>query len=48
MPNGVEHTQFLEIRAPKPSRAATQGTLEEAFDCGALASTRAKVFRHAV
>ena len=32
MPNGVEHTNFFENRATEYSRAATQGTWEEAFD----------------
>jgi len=30
--NGVEHTNFFENRAPEYSKAATQGTWEEAFD----------------
>ena len=30
--NGVEHTNFFENRATEYSRAATQGTWEEAFD----------------
>ena len=32
MLNGVEHTNFFENRATEYSRAATQGTWEEAFD----------------
>ena len=32
MLNGVEHTNFFENRATEYSRAATQGTWDEAFD----------------
>ena len=32
MLNGVEHANFFETRATEYSRAATQGTWEEAFD----------------
>ena len=32
MLNGVEHTNFFENRSTEYSRAATQGTWEEAFD----------------
>ena len=32
MLNGVEHTNFFENRATEYSKAATQGTWEEAFD----------------
>ena len=32
MLNGVEHTNFFENRATEYSRAATQGSWEEAFD----------------
>ena len=32
MLNGVEHTNFFENRATEYSKAATQGSWEEAFD----------------